>query len=78
MAQDLEAGTEAAVSTFPDRLAEAVDRKRSQLLVGLDPRPELLPVELRGETHVSRSAAADACAGGVRLSAKLVAPEAFS
>jgi orotidine-5'-phosphate decarboxylase len=62
MAQDLEAGTEAAVSGFPDRLAEAVDRKRSQLLVGLDPRPDLLPVELRGETHVSRAAAADACA----------------
>ena len=38
-----------AASTFADRLADAVDAKRSQLLVGLDPRPELLPVKLRGE-----------------------------
>jgi orotidine-5'-phosphate decarboxylase len=30
--------------------------------VGLDPRPDLLPVELRGETYLSRAAAADACA----------------
>jgi orotidine-5'-phosphate decarboxylase len=61
MAQNVEAGLETAVSIFPDRLAEAVELKRSQLLVGLDPRPELLPVELRGETHVSRAAAAEAC-----------------
>ena len=54
-------GLETAVSVFPDRLAAAVDQKRSQLLVGLDPRPELLPVELRGEAHWSRGAAADAC-----------------
>ena len=27
-----------AAALFPDRLAEAVERKRSQLLVGLDPR----------------------------------------
>lgn len=46
---------------FPDRLAELVERKRSQLVVGLDPRPELLPVELRGASHASRSAAAEAC-----------------
>ena len=62
MAQNLEAGVDTAASTFADRLADAVDSKRSQLLVGLDPRPELLPVELRGETHLSRGAAADACA----------------
>jgi orotidine-5'-phosphate decarboxylase len=30
--------------------------------VGLDPRADLLPVELRGEAHVSRAAAAEACA----------------
>jgi orotidine-5'-phosphate decarboxylase len=35
--------------TFADRLAAEVARKRSQLVVGLDPRPELLPVELRGD-----------------------------
>jgi orotidine-5'-phosphate decarboxylase len=34
---------------FGDRLAEAVERKRSQLVVGLDPRPDLLPVEVRGD-----------------------------
>jgi orotidine-5'-phosphate decarboxylase len=32
--------------TFADRLAAEVERKRSQLVVGLDPRPELIPVEL--------------------------------
>jgi orotidine-5'-phosphate decarboxylase len=62
MAQGVGIGEETAVSVFADRLAEAVERKRSQLLVGLDPRPDLLPVELRGEAHSSRAAAADACA----------------
>jgi orotidine-5'-phosphate decarboxylase len=62
MAQDAGVGIETTVSVFADRLAEAVDRKRSQLLVGLDPRADLLPVELRGEAHVSRAAAAEACA----------------
>jgi orotidine-5'-phosphate decarboxylase len=42
--------------TFGDRLADAVDRKRSQVLVGLDPRPELFPVELRGEPAGEASA----------------------
>jgi orotidine-5'-phosphate decarboxylase len=36
-------------ATFGDRLAEAVERKRTQLVVGLDPRPDLLPVEVRGD-----------------------------
>jgi orotidine-5'-phosphate decarboxylase len=62
MAQDLGISVEPAVSPFADRLADAVERKRSQLLVGLDPNPDLLPVELRGEAHRSRAAAADACA----------------
>ena len=39
---------------FGDRVAEAVDRKRSQLLVGLDPRVDLLPVELRGGAALRR------------------------
>ncbi len=54
---------EAALATalFADRLAEAVERKRSQLVVGLDPRPDLLPVELRGESQLGRERAADAC-----------------
>jgi orotidine-5'-phosphate decarboxylase len=74
MAQNLEAGVNTAASTFADRLADAVDRKRSQLLVGLDPRPELLPVELRGETYLSRAAAADACARVCRGLIDAVAP----
>jgi orotidine-5'-phosphate decarboxylase len=51
-----------ATSVFSDRVAEAVERKRTQLLVGLDPRPELLPVELRGEAALGRAGAAAACA----------------
>ena len=47
--------SDVAAVTFGDRVAEAVDAKRSQLLVGLDPRPELLPVELRGDIHRSRA-----------------------
>ena len=74
MAQNLEAGVDTAASTFADRLANAVDTKRSQLLVGLDPRPELLPVELRGETYLSRGAAADACARFCRGLIDAVAP----
>ncbi|HEX6490963.1 MAG TPA: orotidine-5'-phosphate decarboxylase [Gaiellaceae bacterium] len=54
--------TASATITFGDRVAEAVERKRSQLVVGLDPRLDLLPVELRGDAHVARSAAADAVA----------------
>ena len=74
MAQDLDAGTRAATATFGDRLADAVDRKRSQLLVGLDPRPELLPVELRGDTYLGRASAADACARFCRGLIDAVAP----
>src|SRR5437588_99735 len=54
--------TPPAVTSFGDRVAEAVEHKRSQLVVGLDPRLDLLPVELRGDAHVSRSAAADSVA----------------
>ena len=46
MTQGLE---QTRTATFGDRLAAAVERKRSQLCVGLDPRLELLPVELRAE-----------------------------
>jgi orotidine-5'-phosphate decarboxylase len=45
---------------FPDRLADAVDRKRTQLVVGLDPVVDMLPVELRGEAAAGRVAAARA------------------
>ena len=59
--EHVDAAARVATAGFADRVAEAVDRKRSQILVGLDPRPELLPVELRGEALVSRAAAAAAC-----------------
>jgi len=38
-----------ATLTFGDRLAEEVERKRSQLVVGLDPLPDLIPVEVRDD-----------------------------
>ena len=49
-----------APTPFADRLADAVERKRSQLVVGLDPVVDLLPVELRGEAAAGRVAAAGA------------------
>ena len=63
-----------ATTNFADRLAEAVERKRSQLVVGLDPRPGLLPVELKGEAHLGRAQAADACARFCRGLVDAVAP----
>jgi len=38
-----------ATITFADRLASEVERKQSQLVVGLDPNVDLLPIELRGD-----------------------------
>ena len=63
-----------ATTHFADRLAEAVEHKRSQLVVGLDPRPDLLPVELRGDAHLGRPDAADACARFFRGIVDAVAP----
>ncbi len=60
--RNVEAQSGVATTHFADRVAEAVERKRSQIVVGLDPRPELLPVELRGDAHRGRAEAADACA----------------
>ena len=75
MAQELEAAQPPAATTaFADRLAEAVERKRTQLVVGLDPRPDLLPVELRGDAHLGRRHAADACARFCRGLIDAVAP----
>ena len=51
-----------ATTHFADRVAEAVDRKRSQIVVGLDPVPDQLPVELRGEAVLGREHTAAACA----------------
>ena len=57
-------GTGAAIGTtvFADRLAGAVEQKGSQLVVGLDPVLDLLPLELRGNAHVGRPPAAEAVA----------------
>jgi orotidine-5'-phosphate decarboxylase len=63
-----------ATTLFGDRLADAVERKRSQLLVGLDPRPDLLPVELVGDVQYDRAAAADGCARFCRGIVDAVAP----
>jgi orotidine-5'-phosphate decarboxylase len=49
-----------ATRTFADRLAAAVAEKRSQLVLGLDPQLDLLPLELRGDAHTGREAAATA------------------
>jgi orotidine-5'-phosphate decarboxylase len=49
-------------ANFADRLAEAVTRKQSQLVVGLDPRLDVLPMELRGEAVLGRAAAASSVA----------------
>jgi orotidine-5'-phosphate decarboxylase len=38
-----------ATMTFADRLAAEVERKHSQLVVGLDPRVDLMPIEVRGD-----------------------------
>src|ERR671924_1948139 len=74
MAHDLQAAQAVATAPFGDRLAEAVERKRSQLVVGLDPRPDLLPVELKGDAHLGREQAADACARFCRGLVDAVAP----
>ena len=63
-----------ATTNFADRLAEAVERKRSQLVVGLDPRPDLLPVELKGDAHLGREHAAEACGRFCRGLVDSVAP----
>jgi orotidine-5'-phosphate decarboxylase len=63
-----------ATTNFADRLAETVERKRSQLVVGLDPRPDLLPVEFRGEANLGRPEAAAACSRFCRGLVDAVAP----
>ena len=75
MAQDVAAGPAADVTTFGDRVAEAVERKRSQVVVGLDPRLDLLPIELRGATS-GGEAAADAVERFCRAIVDAVAPYA--
>src|SRR3954463_8497337 len=52
----------ATTLTFGDRLAAEVERKRSQLVVGLDPRTDLLPIELRGDVARFCCGIIDPCA----------------
>src|ERR687888_703787 len=70
----MQATTALATSLFADRLAAAVERKRSQLVAGLDPRPEQFPVELRGEAQLGREQAAVACTRFCRGVIDAVAP----
>jgi orotidine-5'-phosphate decarboxylase len=74
MQQGVDAGAKTSVVSFGDRVADAVERKRSQIVLGLDPRPELLPLELRAGAHASRAAAADACSRFSRGLVDAVAP----
>jgi len=55
------AQVEIGTAVFGDRVAECVERKRSQLVLGLDPVIDLLPVELQGEA-VGAEGRADAVA----------------
>jgi orotidine-5'-phosphate decarboxylase len=67
-----------AVTHFADRIAEAVQRKRSQIVVGLDPVADQLPVELRGEIVLGRDHAGAACARFCRGIVDAVAPYAVA
>jgi len=53
---------ETRTTVFADRLAEAVERRRSQLVLGLDPVVDLLPVELQGEAAAGAAARGNAVA----------------
>src|SRR6478672_1575606 len=53
---------ETGTTVFGDRLVDCVDRRRSQLVLGLDPVVELLPVELQGDVGDVPEARADAVA----------------
>jgi orotidine-5'-phosphate decarboxylase len=51
-----------AVTHFSDRLADAVERKSSQLVVGLDPVVEQMPAEVDGDLYAFCSGIVDAVA----------------
>src|SRR5438309_9650886 len=62
-----------ATTTFSDRVAEIVERKRSQLVLGLDPVVDLLPVELQGGAVGAdgrANAAARVCRGLIDATAR--------
>jgi orotidine-5'-phosphate decarboxylase len=76
--QDVDPATRPLAASFSDRVAEAVERRRSQLVVGLDPRVDLLPVELAGEAVLGRAAAAAAVARFCKGIVDAVAPYAVA
>src|SRR5947208_16082789 len=53
---------ETRTGVFADRLGEAVERRRSQLVLGLDPVLDLLPVELQGDALAGPASRGDAVA----------------
>ena len=59
---------------FADRLMDAIDRKGTPALVGLDPRYESLPAELRPEEHPSPAVAAAAMGTFCKRIVDVVAP----
>ena len=63
---------------FGDRVASLVVEKRSQLVVGLDPRIDLLPVELRGDAHLGPATAALSYERFCRAVIDAVAPYAIA
>jgi len=71
----MEAARSAATPVaFSDRLAVAVERRRSQLVVGLDPQLDLLPLELRAAATSGRAGAAEAVSRFCRGVIDAVAP----
>jgi len=73
-ATDNSAADQPLTPAFADRLVAAVEQKRSQLVVGLDPRLDLLPLELRGEAQHSPAGVADAFSRFCRGIIDAVAP----
>jgi orotidine-5'-phosphate decarboxylase len=76
--QDLEPATRPRTASFADRVADAVERRRTQLVVGLDPRVDLIPVELRGEAMSGHEAGAAAVARFCKGIVDAVAPYAVA
>src|SRR4029453_12128205 len=53
---------ETVTGVFADRVAESVERGRRQLVLGVDPVLDLMPVELQGEAGAGPAARGDAVA----------------
>jgi len=66
------------MSNFADRLAEAIDRKASCVVVGLDPRVDALPPDLLARARQSKDDAADAVLEFNRQVIAAVAPHAVA